>query len=67
MDLTFTDQSSRSATSYAAWLADNPPGDAPDADEDGSYAWRRDWQRRMHEGGWAGVHWPRSTAAVARR
>src|SRR5918912_1440353 len=28
-------------------------------DEDAHFAWTRDWQRRLHEGGWAGVHWPR--------
>ena len=27
-------------------------------DEDAHFAWRRDWQRRLADGGWASVHWP---------
>jgi alkylation response protein AidB-like acyl-CoA dehydrogenase len=41
-----------------AWLDANPPGDPP-ASEDEQNVWRRDWQRRLNDGGWAGVHWPR--------
>jgi alkylation response protein AidB-like acyl-CoA dehydrogenase len=41
-----------------SWLEANPPGEPP-ATEDEQNAWRRDWQRRLNEGGWAGVHWPR--------
>ena len=26
--------------------------------EDGVYAWRREWQRRLYEGGWAAPSWP---------
>src|ERR671938_974944 len=28
-------------------------------DEDAHFAWTRDFQRRLADGGWAGVHWPR--------
>jgi alkylation response protein AidB-like acyl-CoA dehydrogenase len=60
MDLTFTDEQLAFRDELRGWLADNPPGDRPaGADEDAEYAWRRDWQRRLHGGGWAGVHWPR--------
>ena len=58
MDLTFTDTELAFRDEVRDWLADNSPGEPPDADEDGQYAWRRDWQRRLHEDGWAGVHWP---------
>ena len=57
MDLTFTDSQLAFRDELRAWLEANPPGDTP-SDEDSAYAWRRDWQRRLHEGGWAGVHWP---------
>src|SRR5213595_2653192 len=57
MDLTFTDQETAFRDELREWLAANPAGEAPDDDE-AQYAWRTEWQRRLHEGGWAGVHWP---------
>src|SRR3954466_15585316 len=57
MDLTFTESQLAFRDELRAWLEANPPGESP-ADEDSAYTWRRDWQRRLHEGGWAGVHWP---------
>src|SRR5436190_19548847 len=57
MDLTFTDQETAFRDELREWLSSNPPGQAPSRD-DASYGWRRDWQRKLHEGGWAGVHWP---------
>src|SRR6478735_7067172 len=57
MDLTFTDQETAFRDELREWLASNPAGDSPE-DEDSQYAWRTEWQRRLHEGGWAGVHWP---------
>ena len=57
MDLTFSESETAFRDELRAWLAGNEPGAEP-ASEDQSYAWRRDWQRRLAEGGWAGVHWP---------
>jgi alkylation response protein AidB-like acyl-CoA dehydrogenase len=57
VDLSFTAEQTAFRDELRAWFADNPPGEAPRG-EDASLAWRRDWQRRLHEGGWAGVHWP---------
>jgi alkylation response protein AidB-like acyl-CoA dehydrogenase len=57
VDLTFTEDQAAFRDELRAWFADNPPGEAPQ-DEDAAQIWRRDWQRRLHEGGWAGVHWP---------
>ena len=59
MDLTFTDEQTAFRDELRGWLADNAPGADPEHDEDESYAFRRDWQRRLQEGGWAGVHWPK--------
>jgi alkylation response protein AidB-like acyl-CoA dehydrogenase len=59
MDLTFSDTERAFRDELRAWFSANPPGDEPTADEDSNYAWRRDWQRRLADGGWAGVHWPR--------
>jgi alkylation response protein AidB-like acyl-CoA dehydrogenase len=59
MDLTFSERELAFRDELRQWFTENPPGDPPgEHDEDAQYAWRRDWQRRLHEGGWAGVHWP---------
>ncbi|MEA2280981.1 MAG: hypothetical protein QOK21_1588 [Solirubrobacteraceae bacterium] len=58
MDLTFSDAQLAFRDELRAWLDSNPPGAEPEGD-DARYAWARDWQRRLHEGGWAGVHWPK--------
>ncbi|MCX6387694.1 MAG: acyl-CoA dehydrogenase family protein [Solirubrobacterales bacterium] len=58
MDLTFSDEETQFRDELRAWLAANHPGEEPRGDEDKEFEWRRDWQRRLNEGGWAGVHWP---------
>jgi alkylation response protein AidB-like acyl-CoA dehydrogenase len=58
VDLTFSDAQLAFRDELRAWLDSNPPGAEPEGD-DARYAWARDWQRRLHEGGWAGVHWPK--------
>jgi alkylation response protein AidB-like acyl-CoA dehydrogenase len=59
VDLTFNEQETAFRDELREWLAANPPGEPPDHnDEDAHYAWRRDWQRRLADGGWASVHWP---------
>ena len=57
MDLTFDERELAFRDELRGWLQSNSPGDGPDGEDD-NYSWRRDWQRRLHEGGWAGVHWP---------
>ncbi len=43
-----------------AWLAENPPEARPtDGGEEAEFGWRRDWQRRLYEAGWAAPSWPR--------
>src|ERR687884_235073 len=59
MDLTFSASEQAFRDELRRWLAANDPGPEPEHDEDAHFAWRRDWQKRLHEGGWAGVHWPR--------
>jgi alkylation response protein AidB-like acyl-CoA dehydrogenase len=58
MDLTFTDEETAFRDELRAWLSDNHPGEPPETGDDGSYEWRRDFQRRLADGGWAAVHWP---------
>src|SRR6185312_12582278 len=40
------------------WLAANQPDPEPEGGEDGHYAWRRAWQRRLYDAGWAAPAWP---------
>jgi alkylation response protein AidB-like acyl-CoA dehydrogenase len=57
MDLTPTADQSKFREELRAWLAANHPGPTPTSDDE-HFNWRRSWQRRLHEGRWAGVHWP---------
>jgi alkylation response protein AidB-like acyl-CoA dehydrogenase len=59
VDLTFSERESAFRESLRGWLAENPPAPAPaDRGEAAHFAWRRDWQRRLYDGGWAAPHWP---------
>jgi alkylation response protein AidB-like acyl-CoA dehydrogenase len=59
MDLTFSESETAFRDELRRWLADNPPSPKPvDAGEEASYAWRREWQRKLYDGGWAAPHWP---------
>jgi alkylation response protein AidB-like acyl-CoA dehydrogenase len=59
MDLTFSDGETAFRDELRAWFAANDPGPEPQHREDLHFAWRRDFQRRLYEGGWAAPHWPR--------
>ncbi len=59
MDLTFDEAETAFRDELRDWFAAHPPGPEPTGDEDAHYAWRRDWQRTLADGGWAAVHWPR--------
>ena len=58
MDLTFTPAELAFRDELRAWFAANPPGEEPTGELAG-YEWRREWQAKLHQGGWAGVHWPK--------
>jgi alkylation response protein AidB-like acyl-CoA dehydrogenase len=57
MDLTLSPSEAGFQDKLRAWLKDNHPGSAP-SDEQGGFEFRRAWQRRLHEAGWAGIAWP---------
>jgi len=61
MDLTFNERELAFRDELRGWLADNPPEAKPpaDADDDAQFAYRRDWQRRLYDAGWAAPAWPR--------
>ncbi|UGS35141.1 acyl-CoA dehydrogenase family protein [Capillimicrobium parvum] len=58
MDLTFNDAETAFRDELRAWFDSHEPGPEPRHDEDAHWRWRRDWQRQLGAGGWAGVHWP---------
>ena len=58
MDLTLSPEEEAFRDELRSWLADNHPGSEPSGDEAG-FQFRRDWQRRLYDAGWAGVSWPR--------
>jgi alkylation response protein AidB-like acyl-CoA dehydrogenase len=58
VDLTFDERETAFREELRAWLARNPPGEPPGRGDDGRFAWARDFQRRLADGGWAAVHWP---------
>ena len=40
------------------WLEANRP-QSPPKDQDAEFAYRRVWQRKLYEGGWVGINWPK--------
>ncbi len=59
MDLTFNEQETAFRDELRGWLADNQPGPEPtEAGDDAHYAYRRDWQRKLYDAGWAAPAWP---------
>ena len=59
MDLTFNERELAFRDELRGWLAENQLTPEPaEGDEDEHYNWRRDFQRRLADDGWAAVHWP---------
>ncbi|MEU8774995.1 acyl-CoA dehydrogenase [Streptomyces sp. NPDC048606] len=61
MDLTHTEEEEEFRAELRAWLAEVLPGlparPSPD-DWPGRRAYDAGWQRRLHDAGYAGLHWP---------
>lgn len=45
-------------TELRAWLAAHVPADPEPVDTTGAVEYRREWQRLLHDHGWAGISWP---------
>jgi alkylation response protein AidB-like acyl-CoA dehydrogenase len=58
MDLSLTDSEAAFRDEVRAWLEENSPGAAPQGDDEAEFEFRRAWQLKMHEAGWAGLSWP---------
>ncbi|HEY0173790.1 MAG TPA: acyl-CoA dehydrogenase [Pyrinomonadaceae bacterium] len=64
MDLNLTPGEQRFRDEFRAWLRGNVPaewaGGAAGSEERAEYIrYLRDWQRKLYDGGWAGISWPK--------
>ena len=59
MDLNYTPEDIEFRMAARAWLADNVPTEPRPAEVQAGAAFDKAWQRRLYDGGWAGVNWPR--------
>jgi len=64
MDLNYTAAEQKFRDELRAWLADHAPKDwtgrkAPGHSMEEHFAYLRAWQKRVYEGGWDGISWPR--------
>jgi len=59
MDLTLSPSEEGFRDEVATWLRENNPGPEPEGSLDEVMAFRREWQRRLHAAGWAGISWPK--------
>ena len=57
MDLTLSPNEQAFRDELRGWLRENHPGPEPEGDE-AAFEFRKEWQRRLHEAGWAGLSWP---------
>ena len=58
MDLTLSPAEEAFRDEVRGWVEANNPGREP-AGEEAAFEFRRDWQRKLHGAGWAGVSWPK--------
>ena len=63
MDLNLTPNEQKFRDSFRVWLTTNLPpewkgGGIASEDRDDYITYLRDWQRKLYEGGWAGISWP---------
>ncbi len=57
MDLTLTSEEQAFRDEVRGWLEENHPGPEPEGEE-AKFEFRRAWQRKLHDAGWAGISWP---------
>jgi len=58
LDLTLSPSEQAFRDELRGWLEENHPGEEPSGD-DAAFEFRREWQKKMHAAGWAGVSWPK--------
>jgi alkylation response protein AidB-like acyl-CoA dehydrogenase len=59
MDLTLSPSEEQFRDEVRGWLEENHPGPEPEGEGlDAVVTFRREWQRKLHDAGWAGISWP---------
>jgi alkylation response protein AidB-like acyl-CoA dehydrogenase len=58
LDLTLSPSEEAFRDELRSWLEENHPGEEPSGDEAG-FDFRRSWQKKLHEAGYAGLSWPK--------
>ncbi|MFV0315652.1 MAG: acyl-CoA dehydrogenase family protein [Microthrixaceae bacterium] len=58
MDLELTDQEQAFREEARTWLRENLPSDERPPEGQEMREFDLDWQRTLHDGGWAGINWP---------
>ena len=66
MDLTLSPSEEEFREEVRAWLQENHPGPEPEAGLDEVMTFRREWQLKLHEAGWAGISWPQGVRRARR-
>ena len=59
MDLTLSPSEESFRDEVRTWLEENHPGPEPEGGLDEVMSFRREWQRQLHDAGWAGISWPK--------
>jgi alkylation response protein AidB-like acyl-CoA dehydrogenase len=59
MDIRFSAEDEQYRLKLRSWLAANMPQEEQPADQDAAFDYRRAWQRKLYEGGWVGINWPK--------
>jgi alkylation response protein AidB-like acyl-CoA dehydrogenase len=59
MDLSLSPSETEFRDEVRAWLEENHPGPEPEGGLEEVMAFRREWQGKLHEAGWAGISWPK--------
>jgi alkylation response protein AidB-like acyl-CoA dehydrogenase len=59
MDLKYTEEDVAFRGRARDWLKDNIPRESRPAHGPSVACFDRDWQRKLHDDGWAGLNWPR--------
>ena len=63
MDFDYSEREESFRQEFRLWLEENPP-DNFNADtfetieQNGRFRIKLDWQKKLHSGGWVGIHWP---------
>ena len=59
MDLTLTPEEKAFQEEVRAWIGENHPGPSPTGGDQEQFEFEREWQRKLHGAGWAGISWPK--------